>query len=52
MEPEQGGQQSVCLPSLRRGTRTYLEREAEREKIEWILRIDQSYFHGSGSGDT
>jgi kinesin family protein 1 len=31
---------------------TYLFRaRSEREKIEWILRIDQSYFNSSGSDD-
>ena len=39
-----------CVWAVFARSNTYLFRaKNEREKIEWILRIDQSYFHSSGS---
>ncbi|KAF1997497.1 kinesin-domain-containing protein [Amniculicola lignicola CBS 123094] len=40
-----------CVWAVFARSNTYLFRaRSEREKIEWILRIDQSYFSSSGSG--
>lgn len=47
---QQQGRVGECVFAVFARTNTYLFRaRSEREKIEWILRIDQSYFTSSGS---
>lgn len=46
---EQGNKVAECVFAIFAKRNTYLLRaRSEREKIEWILRIDQSYFSSSG----